>query len=55
MNESKIAAAESNYIHVVRRLGELEGENKELKKAQAQSNDKIRELEVIILEINKIT
>jgi len=45
VNESKIAAAESNYIHVVRRLGELEGENKELKKAQAQSNDKIRELE----------
>jgi len=45
VNEAKIAGAESNYIHVVRRLGELEGENKELKKAQAQSNDKIRELE----------
>lgn len=45
INESKIAAGESNYIQIVRRINELENENKDLRKSVTLSNDKIRELE----------
>jgi len=45
VNEAKVAANENNYIQVVRRINELENENKELRKNSSQYNDKLRELE----------
>ena len=43
-----MAANENNYIQVVRRINELENENKELRKSSSQYSDKVRELEVRI-------
>jgi len=45
VNEAKVAANENNYIQVVRRINELENENKELRKNSSQYSDKVRELE----------